>query len=108
MEVKMVEKQRTYLELKAEAEKLLQQAEELRAKEVEEVIGKIKEQIRLYGIAPQDLGFTSAKAVKAVRKVHMPARYRGPNGEEWSGRGLNPKWLKEEIAKGKSKEDFAV
>lgn len=36
------------------------------------------------------------------------AKFKGPNGETWSGAGLMPKWLKVEIAAGKKKEDFAV
>jgi DNA-binding protein H-NS len=108
MEVEMVEKQRTYLELRAEAEKLLQQAEELRAREVEQVIEEIRGKIQDYGITPQDLGFTLTKTAKTGRKIHVQVRYRGPNGKEWSGRGLTPKWLREEIANGKSKEDFSV
>ncbi|MDR3298993.1 MAG: H-NS histone family protein [Candidatus Accumulibacter sp.] len=104
----MVEKQRGYLELRAEAAKLLQQAEELRAKEVEQVIEEIREKMQSYGINPQDLGFASSRTGKTGRKIHVQVRYRGPNGKEWSGRGLTPKWLREEIANGKTREDFYV
>ena len=50
------------------------------------------------------------KAAKAGRKPGQPvaAKYRGPNGETWSGRGLTPKWLVSLIAQGQSKESFAV
>jgi len=33
-------------------------------------------------------------------------KYRGPNGEEWSGRGRLPKWVQVAEAEGKSREDF--
>jgi DNA-binding protein H-NS len=51
-----------------------------------------------------------AKAPKAARKTGQPvaAKFRGPNGETWSGRGLTPKWLASLVAQGHSKESFAV
>lgn len=47
-----------------------------------------------------------AGAKKAAKPVE--AKFRGPNGESWSGRGLAPKWLKALIAEGKTKEEFAI
>ena len=38
----------------------------------------------------------------------LAIQYRGPNGEEWSGRGRRPTWLAEAIANGKSLDDFRV
>ena len=35
-------------------------------------------------------------------------RYRGPNGEEWSGRGRPARWLTELEAQGKKRADYAV
>ncbi|MBP6718011.1 MAG: H-NS histone family protein, partial [Rhodoferax sp.] len=36
------------------------------------------------------------------------AKFRGPNGETWSGRGLMPRWLSALVAQGKTREDFAI
>lgn len=53
-------------------------------------------------------------AKKASRKsssqkgAKVAAKYRGPDGETWSGRGLMPRWLAALVATGKSKESFAV
>lgn len=38
----------------------------------------------------------------------LTAKFRGPNGEEWSGRGRMPKWLIVLEASGKSREDYRV
>jgi len=38
----------------------------------------------------------------------VPVKYRGPNGEEWSGRGRSPKWVQTIEAEGRSREDFKV
>lgn len=100
----------TYLELKAKAEKLLQQAEEARQKEIAEVIADIKSKMALYELTPEDLGFTgSSRKSKGVKSQgSAQPRYRGPEGQLWSGRGRQPTWLKEAIEQGKSKEDFAI
>jgi DNA-binding protein H-NS len=36
------------------------------------------------------------------------AKYRGPNGETWAGRGLTPKWLVELESKGKKREQYLI
>lgn len=38
----------------------------------------------------------------------VAAKYRGPNGETWSGRGSMPRWLAGLVEAGKSKESFAI
>lgn len=35
-------------------------------------------------------------------------RFRGPDGETWSGRGLRPKWLTALLADGHKLEEFAI
>jgi len=48
----------------------------------------------------------SAKAVTQAQKV--PAKYRDSAGNEWSGRGLQPRWLKSAIANGETAESFLI
>jgi DNA-binding protein H-NS len=50
------------------------------------------------------------KVAKLPKKLTTPvaAKYRGPNGEAWSGRGLTPRWLATLIAQGQTKEAFAI
>ena len=38
----------------------------------------------------------------------VAVKYRGPNGEEWSGRGRLPKWIQAAEAGGKNREEFRV
>jgi DNA-binding protein H-NS len=51
--------------------------------------------------AKQAAPATSAGASPGVK-------YRGPNGEEWSGRGRPARWLTELEAQGKKRADYAV
>ena len=101
----------TYLELKQQAEKLLAQAEQMREKEIADTISDIKEKIRLYGLTAQDLGLAPSGPGRAgkSKKVQPAIKYRGPNGETWSGgRGRKPGWVTKALQDGKSLEDFAV
>jgi DNA-binding protein H-NS len=106
----------TYLELKEQAEKLLAQAEQMRRQETEEAIADIKAKMKAYGLTAQDLGLATANssagqraARRSTAKSASPAKYRGPNGETWSGgRGRKPQWVVDALAKGKKLEDFEV
>ena len=113
------------MELQGQIEKLQKQANDIKAREFDKTVAEIKAQMLAFGISVKDLTATrpagkgKGKAAKPVRatkansgakKTAKPveAKYRGPNGESWSGRGLMPKWMKALIVEGKSKQDFAV
>ena len=44
----------------------------------------------------------------AATRAKPAAKYRGPNGEEWSGRGRPPRWLVAAEADGKQRGSFAI
>jgi DNA-binding protein H-NS len=46
----------------------------------------------------------------AIKKGPVAARYADPNNSDntWTGRGRKPKWLVEQLANGKSLEDFSL
>jgi len=76
------------------------------------------------GISADDLFSTAGQrapaeqaAVKNGRRARKPrgdtgakraAKYRGPNGEEWSGRGRQPHWLTALMAEGRNREEFRL
>lgn len=102
----------TYLELKAQAEKLLEKAEEQRKKELEDVIADLKKKIEEYGITANDLGFTVATTRKARKTKtstsNTVAKYKNEKGDTWTGLGRMPNWMKEAIDAGKTREDFEI
>ena len=57
--------------------------------------------------APADKGARARKPRSDVG-VKRAAKYRGPNGEEWSGRGRTPDWLAALEAAGRGREEFLV
>lgn len=96
----------TYQELKAQAEALLKQAEVARRAEIASVVADIQSRMKEFGITLDDL---RGGAKKTKVRAAVAAKYRNPaTGESWSGRGRSPKWLVEELAKGRSKEAFLI
>lgn len=113
------------IDLQSQIEKLQKQADDLKSKEFSSTVADIRAKMAAFGITIKDLGGkpgakrgkpgrpAKAGKVTKVRKskaagVPVAAKYRGPNGETWSGRGLSPKWMTALIAQGRSKSDFAV
>jgi DNA-binding protein H-NS len=74
-------------------------------------IAKVRALMEEHGLTAADLAArntrSAGKAGKSGGKV--PPKYRNKvTGETWSGRGLQPRWLKAELASGKKLSDFAV
>jgi DNA-binding protein H-NS len=44
---------------------------------------------------------------KAKGKKIVP-KYRGPDGDTWTGRGVKPRWLTSAMNEGKKPEDFLI
>lgn len=114
------------MQIQSQIEKLQREAAELRTKEFSATVADIQAKMKAFGITIKDLqgkvklkGGKLAKASKVPSAANKPrkekterspvaAKYRGPNGETWTGRGLTPKWLSTLIAAGQSKEAFLL
>jgi DNA-binding protein H-NS len=118
------------IDIQSQIEKLQKQASDIRAREFDGTVQDILTKMQAFGITLKDLqaaqagkpgtlpkgGRGKAVGVKApkspkVRRnagVAVAPKFRGPNGETWSGRGLTPKWMSALIAQGQSKESFAI
>lgn len=72
-----------------------------------DAIAKVKALMAEHGLTLADIGRGASPARKAVKKV--APKYRHPQtGETWSGRGLQPNWLKSALAQGAQLADFKV
>ncbi len=114
------------IDIQTQIQKLQMQANEIKAKEFDSTVRDILAKMQAFGSTVKDLqsvkpskagkagrrmgGVASAKAPKTSKPAKNPvaAKYRGPNGETWSGRGLTPRWLSTLIAQGQSRESFAI
>lgn len=115
------------IDIQGQIEKLQKQASEIKAREFDKTIQEILAKMQAFGITVKDLQVRKGRRSKAKGKTKVggpvkrvtslnakknsrpvAAKYRGPNGETWSGRGLMPRWLSALVAQGKSKENFAI
>ena len=88
-------------ELIAQREALDRQIESTSKQVREDGISKVRSMMGEYGLSLADLSTRAAKKVAA--------KYRDKStGETWSGRGLQPKWLKAAIAAGRKIGDFTI
>ncbi|MGA7327596.1 MAG: H-NS histone family protein [Rhodomicrobium sp.] len=88
------------------------EVESRKAKEIAELRLKVEESAKALGVTVEELVGVSGNGRRKRETKHprgpQPPKYRGPNGEEWSGRGPSPRWMKPLLAKGKTKEDFLI
>jgi DNA-binding protein H-NS len=95
-------------ELLSQKEALERQIELTQKQERSAAIAKVKALMTEYGLTSADIaGTTKANSGKSSKKV--AAKYRNSaTGEAWSGRGLQPNWLKAALASGRKLQEFAV
>lgn len=102
----------TLIEIQNQIAALQKQAEEIRANELAKNVQDILNTMDAFGITVDDLertkGRTRKSAPSGKSSSPAPVKYRGPNGEVWTGRGLMPRWLTALVSEGQTKESFAV
>ena len=93
---------------------LIENAEALRHQKREEakatLLAEFREKAAELGLSFDAL-LHSAPQHPRSRKISggkVPVKYRGPKGEEWSGRGRQPQWIAEAEKQGRKREEFAV
>lgn len=92
----------TYSEVQEQIRKLQKQADEIRAKEIADVIEDIKAKIQLYDLTEKDLGLGEKR-----KNPKSPAVYKKGN-QAWSGRGRKPKWIVEHLESGGDLKDLLI
>jgi DNA-binding protein H-NS len=122
MRKKRTEIEPSFQEIQQQIEALKQKAESIRRKEMADVVARIKDAIKHYGLTASDLGLVGRAATKervgakpgrkgAAKKAAKPAavvKFRNEAGGTWGGRGKRPQWLRDALAAGKTLQDFAV
>lgn len=92
-------------ELLKQRQALNEKIEQLQANAKSEAIAKIQELINQFDLGQEDIFPVKTKAAKKELTVNkVEPKYRNPEtGQEWSGRGLPPKWIA-----GKDREEFLI
>ena len=95
------------LDQKAALEK---EIESTRKQERVEAILKVRALMAQYGLSVSDLAAKGTpKSGGTVKGSKVAVKYRNAaTGDTWSGRGLQPKWLKAALAAGRRIDEFAA
>ncbi len=96
-------------ELIAQKEALERQIEQTRQNDRTEAIAKVRALMDEYGLTLADLSARAGTKPRGGKGNKVAVKYRNSaTGESWSGRGLQPKWLKAAVGAGRKLADFAV
>ena len=129
---------KTYDQIQSQIHKLQREADALKAKEIADVVSRMRKDIAHYGLMPDDLfgkpvatvvrkpagkraakAANTTKAIKASKatkpvKAAKPAKsaaavkFQDQAGNRWSGVGKRPNWFKAALAAGKSADELLV
>jgi DNA-binding protein H-NS len=96
----------TLLAQKAELERQIDAA---RKQGRSDAVAKVRTLMAEHGLTLADLSGKTAPRPAKTGGGKVAAKYRNTaTGETWSGRGLQPKWLKAALATGRKIEEFSV
>lgn len=101
----------TLIEIQNQIAELQKQAAAIKDAEVSAAVRDIKIIMDAHGITLAQLqgqGIAKDRKTSTGPKTPVTVKFRGPNGETWTGRGLMPRWLKDRVATGESRDSFAV
>jgi DNA-binding protein H-NS len=99
----------TLKDLIAQKEALEREIERTKDQHRSDAISKVRSLMDEYGLSVSDLSTKGPAKPRGGKGKKVAAKYRNTaTGETWSGRGLQPKWLKAALSSGRSLADFAV
>lgn len=103
----------TLAELLAQKAALDQLIIDTQRAERERAVAQVRQLMAQFGLTLADIGGTARPAPLRTAHPAAPAKvapkYRHPEtGETWSGRGLQPNWLKAALTGGRSLSDFLI
>lgn len=94
-------------ELLAQRAALEKQIAQTQREDRDKALEQIRQLMSEYALKAADL--SGRKPAKSGSGSKVAAKYRdAATGETWSGRGLQPRWLKAALASGKKLGDFSV
>lgn len=91
--------------------KRLEKLEDAKAAVIERARAEIEKLGLSFEAVFLNVGRTPSEKPRRIRKdigEPIPVKFRGPNGETWSGRGRLPKWLQAAESSGESRDKFLV
>lgn len=99
----------TLQDLLAQKDALEKEIESTKKHHRAEAIAKVRSLMAEYGLTAADIAGKAGSKPSPAKSSKVAVKYRNTaTGETWSGRGLQPKWLKAALAAGRKIEEFFV
>ncbi len=99
----------TLQDLLAKRAALEQEIQNTQKRDRSDAIQKIKILMQEYDLSTADISNKAGPKPTGTRHGKVAAKFRNTaTGDEWSGRGLQPKWLKAALASGKTLDNFRL
>lgn len=96
-------------ELLAKREALEKEIESTRKQARSDAVAKVRALMAEHGLTVADLSVKPASKAATRVGAKVAVKYRdAATGDTWSGRGLQPRWLKAALASGRDISDFLV
>ncbi|KWF20839.1 H-NS family nucleoid-associated regulatory protein [Burkholderia pseudomultivorans] len=93
----------TYIELLQQFNRLKQEIESARMREMRRFMGELVELLDRNGVSLNDLVDYHAATGKRLRPMIKPKYLNPMTGQTWTGRGREPKWIR-----GKDRSGFLI
>lgn len=99
----------TLQELLAQKDAIEKEIAHTQSQQRSDAIAKVRSLMSEHGLSMSDLALKAPVKSNPAAGGKVPAKYRNTaTGETWSGRGLQPKWLRAAVAAGKTLNDFTI
>lgn len=95
-------------ELIAQKVELERQIAEAQRAEHADAVARVRALMAEHGLTVADITAKSAAGARRATSKVAPKYRNQATGDTWSGRGLQPNWLRTELAAGRRLEEFAV
>jgi len=96
-------------EINSKIAELKAQADQIKAVQSAEKLAAIKADIETFGFTVEQLfGVKKPLGIRIKSLNPAPIKYKGPQGETWTGRGLAPRWMSTLVAQGHTKEQYLL
>lgn len=96
-------------ELLAQKAAIEKQIADAQREEKSAAIAQVRSLMAEHGLTLADLSTRGTAAPKRVGGSKVAAKYRNAaTGDTWTGRGLQPNWLKTALASGRTMADFTI
>ncbi|MBP3439599.1 MAG: H-NS histone family protein [Sutterella sp.] len=91
-----------------ELEALQQQVNNRRKALRSDAVREAQQIIDQFELVSSDFRFADIEAARKAKRAPVLPKYKGPNGELWTGRGRTPKWAERVMEAGEDIREYLI